>query len=195
MNLINNILYLCTIVLSTFGLYILYETKKAYERENPLPLNISLGWWILDIAWTLTILLSAYFNVWQLKIDEKVMFIGGLAMLTSGTALLLAGVAEFHSINRLSGLEVSKLITTGIYSASRNPQFLGFYIIMLGLSIIGRSGYALLITIVAIIYCHYYIVKLEEPYLERIFGEEYSKYKLETPRYIGWRRKANKPKD
>ncbi|WP_256957801.1 hypothetical protein [Thermococcus litoralis] len=29
------------------------------------------------------------------------------------------------------------------------------------------------------------IVKLEEPYLERIFGEEYRRYKERTPRYFG----------
>jgi len=53
------------------------------------------------------------------------------------------------------------------------------------MSLFGRSGFALLLTAIAIIYCHYYIVKMEEPYLERIFGEDYIVYKLRTPRYIG----------
>jgi len=82
-------------------------------------------------------------------------------------------------------MEVSKLITTGIYRWSRNPQFLGLYFSLLGMSLFGRSGFALLLTAIAIIYCHYYIVKMEEPYLERIFGEDYIVYKLRTPRYIG----------
>jgi len=86
-------------------------------------------------------------------------------------------------------MEVSKLITTGIYRWSRNPQFLGFYLSLLGLSLLGRSGYALLLAIIAIIYCHDYIVKVEEPYLERIFKEEYRAYKSRTPRYFGIPRK------
>ncbi|RLE63428.1 MAG: hypothetical protein DRJ47_09490 [Thermoprotei archaeon] len=49
---------------------------------------------------------------------------------------------------------------------------------MLGMSLLGRSGYALLLAITAGIYCHYYIVNAEEPYLEHVFGKEYIKYKL-----------------
>jgi len=60
----------------------------------------------------------------------------------------------------------------------------GFYLALLGISLLGRSGYGLLLTVMAIIYCHYYIVKAEEPYLERIFGEGYLMYRLKTPRYI-----------
>ena len=59
-------------------------------------------------------------------------------------------------------------MTTGIYRWSRNPHFLGLYLALLGISLLGRSGYALLLTTIAVIFCHYYIVKAEEPYLERI---------------------------
>lgn len=109
----------------------------------------------------------------------------GVSLLLGGTILTLVGVFEFHSLRKISGLETSRLITTGIYGWSKNPQFLGFYLALLGISIIGRSGYALLLTIIAIVYCHYYIVKVEEPYLERIFGEEYVRYKSKTSRYFG----------
>ena len=88
-------------------------------------------------------------------------------------------------------MEVSKLITTGIYGWSRNPQFLGFYLALLGISLMGRSGYAVLLTAVANIYCHYYIVRVEEPYLEHLFGKEYVKYKLKTPRYVGMPRRES----
>ena len=44
----------------------------------------------------------------------------------------------------------------------------------------------LLLSAIAIAYCHYYIVKVEEPHLERVFGEEYRVYKSRVPRYF-WR--------
>jgi len=118
----------------------------------------------------------------------------GLALFGVGDILTLVGIIEFRSLRKISGREISKLITTGIYRWSRNPQFLGFYLALLGMSLLGRSGYALLFTAVAILYCHYYIVKVEEPYLDRVFGEEYHLYKSKTPRYIGIpEKKEDKP--
>lgn len=89
----------------------------------------------------------------------------------TGTTLTSAGVIEFRSIRRLSGMETSKLITTGIYHWSRNPQFLGFYLTLLGITLLGSSGYALLLTITAITYYHY-IINIEEPHLKHIFRRE-----------------------
>ncbi|MFQ6077329.1 MAG: methyltransferase family protein, partial [Candidatus Bathyarchaeia archaeon] len=59
-----------------------------------------------------------------------------------------------------------------------------WFLVLLGISLIGRSGLALLYTMIAIILFHFYITRMEEPYLERIFGEKYLSYKLRTPRYI-----------
>ena len=103
-------------------------------------------------------------------------------MLGLGIVLALAGILEFRSLRKISGMNDSKLITTGVYSCSRNPQFLGFDLALLCTSLLRKSGYALLLTVIAIIYCHYYIVKVEEPHLKNIFGAKYISYKLRTPR-------------
>ncbi|MHC4070354.1 MAG: methyltransferase family protein, partial [Planctomycetota bacterium] len=79
----------------------------------------------------------------------------------------------------------SYVVKTGVYRWSRNPQYAGWFIWLLGVSVMGRSGLSFLFTIVFIIGIHFYNIKLEEPYLEQIFGEDYRMYKLSTPRYIG----------
>lgn len=89
------------------------------------------------------------------------------------------------SLKRMSGVDTSKLVTTGIYRYSRNPQNLGLFLVFLGISIAGRSLLALLLTEVFVIGFHMYAIKLEESYLERIFGEEYRRYKERSPRYFG----------
>ncbi|GAB6101839.1 hypothetical protein JCM16138_10620 [Thermococcus atlanticus] len=58
-------------------------------------------------------------------------------------------------------------------------------LIFLGISLAGRSLLALLLTAAFAIGFHKYVVELEEPYLERVFGEEYRRYKERTPRYLG----------
>jgi len=170
-------------------IYILSKTKKVYEKGETLSAGLSLGWWITDSSWSALVALSSYYNLLPLQIDETFALAAGLSLFIAGCILTAADVIEFRSLRKISAMEVSKLITTGIYRWSRNPQFLGFYLTLLGLSLLGRSGYALLLAIIAIIYCHDYIVKVEEPYLERIFKEEYRTYKSRTPRYFGIPRK------
>jgi len=139
----------------------------------------------MDSSWSALVVLSSLYALCPLQIEETFALAAGLSLFGAGCIFTAASIIKFRSLRKISGIEVSGLITTGIYRWSRNPQFLGFYLALLGMSLLGRSGYALLLAIIAVIYCHYYIVKVEEPYLERIFGEEYRAYKLRTPRYIG----------
>ncbi|MCP2520558.1 phosphatidylethanolamine N-methyltransferase family protein [SCandidatus Aminicenantes bacterium Aminicenantia_JdfR_composite] len=118
--------------------------------------------------------------------------IAGIGAIGIGLTITLAGMIEFRSLKRINGLDSSTLITTGIYKWSRNPQYMGWSLTLLGISIMGKSGLALLLTTVLIISVHLYNIKLEEPHLERIFGKEYYHYKLNTPRYIGIPRRVGK---
>jgi len=177
--------YIGTGIWTVLGLYVLYMTKRAYDKGKTLPVSLSIGWWIMDAAWTIPVALSSMYSLLPLQIEEAIALMSGLASFGVGVFLTSAGIIEFRSLRKVSGMEASKLITTGIYRWSRNPQFLGFYLALLGMALLGRSGYAVLLTGIAIIYCHYYIVKAEEPYLERIFGKEYVTYKSRTPRYLG----------
>ena len=137
-------------LLVVLGLYVYLKTKRTYKRGKALPIGISLGWWVLDTVHCLLVILSSMYSVWLIPINEMVASIGGLVMLGVGAVIMLAGIVEFHSIRRISGLETSELITTGIYQWSRNPQYLGWFLVLLGISLIGRSGLALLYTITAI---------------------------------------------
>jgi len=179
------ILYIATVVLALSCVYVLFKTKSFYEQGQPLSVSVSMGWLIVDSLDILIIVVSAAYSVWRLPLDEVVIRVVGIALTLLGVLIMLAGMIEFHSTRRIMGMEVSSLVTTGIYKWSRNPQFLGWYFIDVGIALTGLSGYALLIALLTIISGHYYIVKLEEPYLERVFGREYLEYKRKTPRYIG----------
>jgi len=177
--------YLGSGILLVLGLYVFLKTKRTYGRGETLPLGTSFGWWVLDTVHCLLVILSSVYSVWLMPINAAAALIGGSIMLGVGLVVMLDGMIHFHSIRKISGLETSELVTTGIYQWSRNPQYFGWFLVLLGISIIGGSGLALLYTILAIILFHFYITRIEEPYLGRILGEKYIQYKSRTPRYIG----------
>ena len=77
----------------------------------------------------------------------------------------------------------TELVTTGIFRISRNPAFLAFDFVYLGILFMFFNWILLLFTIWAIIMLHLQI-KQEEKFLLATFGEDYSKYKKQTRRYL-----------
>lgn len=172
-------------ILVVLGLNVLLETKKAYDKGNALSKGLSVGWWVLDTVYCLLVIVSSLYTVWPLPINEMAALAGGSVMVGVGVVVMLVGMIEFRSIRSISGLDTSELVTTGIYQWSRNPQYFGWFLVLLGISLFRGSGLALLYTMIAIMLFHLYVTRMEEPYLEHIFGEKYVLYKERTPRYIG----------
>ena len=84
--------------------------------------------------------------------------------------------------------EKTELVTTGIYAYSRNPAFLGFDLIYLSILFIFFNWGLLVITVLTVVMFHLQIVKVEEDFLIKTFGEEYLEYRKKVCRYIGRKR-------
>ena len=80
----------------------------------------------------------------------------------------------------------TKLITAGIYRYSRNPAFLGFDFMYIGLLLMYFNLSMLVVSAFAIIMLHMQILQ-EEHFLIDTFGEEYIEYKKHVFRYLGRR--------
>jgi len=107
--------FISTGIAAMFGLYVLSKTKRVYEKGEALSMKLSFGWWITDTAWTALVASSSLYNVWPLQIEETIALLSGIALIGTGITLTLAGAIEFRSLRKISGVETSKLITTGIY--------------------------------------------------------------------------------
>ena len=83
--------------------------------------------------------------------------------------------------------EKTSLVTTGIYSISRNPAFLGFDLMYIGILLSFFNWYLFLATTFALVFFHLQIVNVEEEFLIEAFGEEYLEYKKKVCRYMGRR--------
>jgi protein-S-isoprenylcysteine O-methyltransferase Ste14 len=75
------------------------------------------------------------------------------------------------------------LVTTGIYSHSRNPIYLFFDLYFLGTFLINGSLFFLLMTALVALNLHYQILQ-EERFLARAHGAAYKAYCARTARYI-----------
>ena len=78
------------------------------------------------------------------------------------------------------------LVTTGIYRYSRNPAFLGFDFMYVGLLLMYFNLSMLVVSAFAIIMLHLQILQ-EERYLTENYGESYREYRKHVFRYLGRR--------
>lgn len=78
----------------------------------------------------------------------------------------------------------TEFVSHGIYQYSRNPAFLGFDLIYIGILLMYFNWILLLFTIWAVVMLHLQILQ-EEKYLQTVFGKEYLAYQKGTGRYFG----------
>lgn len=78
----------------------------------------------------------------------------------------------------------TKLVTDGIYKFSRNPAFVGFDFMYIGILLMFFNIGTLLFSLFSIVMLHLQILQ-EEKYMAKTFGEEYLEYKKKVFRYIG----------
>lgn len=111
-------------------------------------------------------------------------FFGGLIILFS-LILFLITLLHFKTSLRF-GLDknhTGKLITSGIFSLSRNPFFLSLIFYFSGIAIIFPSLFFVGFTFMAIIGIHFFILK-EEKFMTENYREEYKKYTQKVRRYL-----------
>ena len=77
----------------------------------------------------------------------------------------------------------TKLVSSGLFSISRNPIFLGLQFCFLGLFLLMPNLLMLVITFLGIM-CIFIQVKLEEIFLEKCFGQSYLEYKKKVRRWV-----------
>ena len=82
----------------------------------------------------------------------------------------------------------TELVTEGIYQYSRNPAFLGFDLVYIGILLMFFNTGLFEITLLVILLLHLQIVNVEEDFLIATFGQEYVDYRKKVRRYFGRRR-------
>ena len=118
-------------------------------------------------------------------LSDRVRFTGFLiGMLGDGIFLLSVLCMKDSWRAGIPDKNETELITTGIYRFSRNPAFLGFDFMYIGMLLMYGNLLTLVFSVFAIVMLHLQILQ-EEEYLVNTFGSPYEEYCRHVFRYLG----------
>jgi protein-S-isoprenylcysteine O-methyltransferase Ste14 len=102
----------------------------------------------------------------------------GIILLVIGAAIRTLALIQIPNTHR-----IGSLVTTGIYSRTRNPTYLAFMFIIAGIAFLFPGLLALTWLVIGVIVL-YGLAKLEERDLENVYGGEYLDYKRKVPLFL-----------
>jgi protein-S-isoprenylcysteine O-methyltransferase Ste14 len=110
--------------------------------------------------------------------------VAGGALTGAGTALIVWALRERARHARSFDLERPEtLVTTGPYAYSRHPMYVGWWLLHLGVGVLGGSAWVLL-SVPAAAVAEHPAVLAEECRLQGTFGAEADRYAAHVPRYL-----------
>ena len=161
------------------------RTRQIGKRKETSIHTVELLMSIATLAVVIAQIVSIAFG-WS-GLAENVRFIGyGFGIL--GDLIFLFSVLSMKDSWRagIPDQDRTELVTSGIYRFSRNPAFLGFDLMYIGVMLMYCNLLTVPLTVFAIVMLHLQILQ-EERYLEETFGAPYREYKRHTLRYLGRR--------
>ena len=110
----------------------------------------------------------------------------GVLLVAGGLVLAGSFVRAFRRANTPvdPGRATTAIVTTGPYRLSRNPGYLAMAMAYVGIALLTNTLWAFATLVPALILIDRGVIKREERYLERKFGEDYLRYKARTRRWL-----------
>ena len=117
---------------------------------------------------------------WDLAMD-----LFGFAVALAGQALRVAviGLDYIQRGGKNRQIHADHLVTGGFFAHSRNPLYVGNWLVYLGLFIMLNSVVGWLVGVPFFLIAYLCITAAEEDFLSRQFGAAYAEYKARVPRY------------
>ena len=153
--------------------------KRALELKVPpgvlvLIMAVSM-WFVSRVAPTFTF---------------RVPFRPIVAALLAVCGIVIAGLgaAEFRrvrtTLNPIKPGSSSSLVTRGVYQRTRNPMYLGFLLLLIGVATGTANLLAFLFLPLFVFYMNEFQIKPEERALATLFGDEFENYRSGVGRWI-----------
>ena len=161
------------------------RTRQIGKRKETSIHTVELLMSIATLAVVIAQLLSIAFG-WSC-LAAKARFTGFVTGMLGDLIFLLSVLSMKDSWRAgIPDQDRTELVTSGIYQFSRNPAFLGFDLMYIGVMLMYCNYLTVPLSVFSIVMLHLQILQ-EERYLEETFGAAYREYKRHTFRYLGRR--------
>ncbi len=110
----------------------------------------------------------------------------GLGLAALGFILGVLALIEFRRARTTSDPKkpAQTIVTTGIYRYTRNPIYLGFVLMLIGLPLNMGIYWGFLLVLPLITFMNNMVIKHEEAYLEKKFKAQYAEYASRVRRWL-----------
>lgn len=110
----------------------------------------------------------------------------GAVLVIAGFALAASAIREMRRMHTTPSPRrgVTALVTTGPYRFTRNPIYLGFFLIYLGFTLLAGTLWGIVLSPFLIGTVTRWTIHVEEAYLIDKFGDEYTAYLLRVRRWL-----------
>jgi len=109
----------------------------------------------------------------------------GLAISFCGFVIMGKARDLFRKHNTTLGMEnASHMICDGVFFRTRNPMYIGMFLLLLGMGICFRNLFSVLSALGFLLVMGLFFVPLEERMMQDAFGEEYAEYRKKVRRWL-----------
>lgn len=118
---------------------------------------------------------------------QSVFALSWIGYLMGGPIIAAGLLLSWRSVLAARAVDVEDpdaLVTTGPYAYSRNPMYLAWTLLALGLGLVLNTLWIPLLEVGALLYTATYVVPLEEKQLAHKFGGSYARYSQDVRRYF-----------
>lgn len=172
-------------LVAAFCIYLLLAVSIVTDRQWWPPSDRSWSYyvhWLSVGVFNVSALLVAAleWNTWLLPRPASLVVGGGLLVIGGAIFVRSANVMESSEVTGVDG----DLYTTGPYAYSRNPQYVGMLVGLVGFALLVDSA---LVTVLVAVHVGWVLLlpRAEEPHLQSVFGAEYDRYVSKVPRFVG----------
>ena len=161
------------------------KTRQIGNYKNSSIRTVEI---LMSIATLVIVPIQLISIIFDLTIlNNNIRFIGFLVGILGDILFLISIITMKNSWRAgIPSEDNTEFVSNGIYKISRNPAFVGFDLMYIGICLLYCNVLTIIFSLFAIIMLHFQILQ-EEKYLEKTFGDNYISYKSKVFRYIGKR--------